>query len=261
MSAENVISVRDFSFAIGRKEILRDVSFSVRRGEYVSLIGPNGAGKTTLLKCLDRIYRGGNGEVSICGRALRHYSQRELARLVSYVPQPDGRLPPFTVEQFVTLGRYPYLSPFASVSRDDRAAVQAAMQRTGTTGFASRQLQTLSGGERQQVYIAAALAQGAEILLLDEPTAFLDYRHQAEIRTLLRAVNRQSGVTVLAVTHDVNTAALDSDRVVALTEGRMAFCGTREELMQSEVLARIYSTAFLLVPHPETHLPTVVPPR
>ena len=257
--SQPVISVRDFSFAIGGKDVLRQVSFCVQRGEYVSLVGPNGAGKTTLLKCLDRIHRGGSGEMTVCGRPLADYAQRELARHVSYVPQPDGRVPPFTVEQFVLLGRYPYLSPFSVIRREDRAAVRAAMQQTGTEGFASRLLQTLSGGERQQVYIAAALAQGAPILLLDEPAAFLDYRHQTEIRRLLRAVNRQQGVTVVAVTHDVNTAALDSDRVVALNAGQMVFCGTGAELMRPEVLQRIYDTSFLLVPHPETQLPTIVP--
>ena len=256
---EPVIAVRGFCFRLGQKQILRDVTFSVRRGEYLSIVGPNGAGKTTLLKCLDRIIGGGDGQIEILGRPLASYRQKELARHMSYVPQADGRVFPFTVEQFVTMGRYPYLSPFTSVSREDHQAVRDALQQTGTLEFADRLLDTLSGGERQKVYVAAALAQGASILLLDEPTTFLDYRHQAEIRGLLARANRDSGATVVAVTHDVNTAALESDRIVALRDGTVVFCGTPSELMRPDVLKKIYDTPLLLTQHPSVLLPVIVP--
>jgi len=258
-SNDTVITIRDLGVRVGRKDILRDVSFSVRRGQYLTVIGPNGAGKTTLLKCLDRIVGRWAGRIEVCGRALEDYRQRDLARLLSYVPQADGRGLPFTAEQFVLMGRYPYLSPFASITRHDRQVVQEVLQRTRTAEFAGRMLQTLSGGERQRVYIAAALAQQSEILLLEEPTTFLDYRHQAEIRELLAAVNRRSGVTIVAVTHDVNPAVLESDQVVALREGAVVFCGPPCELMRPDVLREIYGTEFLLVEHPHTRLPMVVP--
>ncbi len=257
--AEIAVDVRGFSFRLGRTQILHDVSFSVRVGEYLSIIGPNGAGKTTLLKCLDRILVGGTGEIDVLGRPLHSYRQRELAHRISYVPQADGRLFPFTVEQFVLMGRYPYLSPFSSVSSRDRDAVGEAMQMTGTAEFADRLLGTLSGGERQKVYIAAALAQGANVLLLDEPTTFLDYRHQKEIRDVLVRANAQSGVTIVTVTHDVNRAVLDSDRIVALREGRVVFSGRPREVMQPAVLRQIYQTQLLLVEHPGTKLPVIVP--
>jgi iron complex transport system ATP-binding protein len=130
---------------------------------------------------------------------------------------------------------------------------------TGTAEFASRRLETLSGGERQKVYIAAALAQGSDILLLDEPTTFLDYHHQAEVRDLLTRINRQCGVTIVAVTHDVNRAVLDSHRIVALKEGRVALCAEPAAIMRPEVLEQIYDTPFLLVDHPETSLPIIAP--
>ncbi len=256
---EAAIEVRNFSFRLATKEILRDVSLTVRRGEYFSIIGPNGAGKTTLLKCIDRILDGGSGEIRIFGRPLGSYRQKELARRISYVPQADARMFPFTVEQFVLMGRYPYLSPFSSAGREDRQAVREALEITATAEFADRMLGTLSGGERQKVYIAAALAQGAEVLLLDEPTTFLDYRHQIEIRDVLARANRRSGVTVIAVTHDVNRAALDSDRVMALREGAVAFCGPPGEVMNRGVLERIYGVPLLLVPHPHARLPVIVP--
>ena len=258
-SGEPVIAIRNFSFRLGKKPILRDITFSVCRGEYLAIVGPNGAGKTTLLRCIDRIVTGGTGQIEVLGRPLHAYRQKELARQVSYVPQADGRIFPFTVAQFVLMGRYPYLSPFSAVSRQDRQAVQEALEMTGTSEFAERLLDTLSGGERQKVYIAAALAQGASVLLLDEPTTFLDYRHQAEIRGLLARANRRSGVTIVAVTHDVNSAALESDRIVALREGMVAFCGPPGELMKPDVLQRIYGTALLLVDHPAAPFPVIVP--
>jgi iron complex transport system ATP-binding protein len=256
---ETVIEIRGFSFRLGGQQILRDVSFTVRRGEYLSIVGPNGAGKTTLLRCIDRILTGGVGEIRVCGRPLESYRQRELAKLVSYVPQADGRVFPYTVEQFVLMGRYPYLSPLSPVGKEDWQVVREALQRTDTLRFADRLLDTLSGGERQKVYIAAALAQGAGVLLLDEPTTFLDYRHQAEIEALLARANRQSGVTIVAVTHDLNQAALQSDRIVALREGSVEFCGPPREIMQPDVLQRIYGIVLLLASHPRAPLPMIVP--
>ena len=258
-AGEPAIEIRNFSFHLEKKQILRDVSFTVRRGEYLSIVGPNGAGKTTLLKCIDRILAGGAGEIRVFGRDLASYRQRELARRISYVPQADARVFPFTVEQFVLMGRYPYLSPCSSIGREDRRAVREALEMTGTTAFADRSLDTLSGGERQKVYIAAALTQGADVLLLDEPTTFLDYRHQVEIRDVLARANAESGVTIVAVTHDVNRAALDSDRIVAVRDGAVAFCGAPVELMAPEVLERIFHTPLLLVSHPQADLPVIVP--
>jgi len=259
-SATIAIAVRGFSYQAGPRTILNDVTFDVRQGEYLSIVGPNGAGKTTLLKCLQRIVTGGRGAVEIDGRPLGHYSQRRLALQLSYVPQADSRLPPFSVEQFVLLGRYPHVRPLSGFGKHDHQVARQALELTGTLDLASRRLATLSGGERQKVYIAAALAQEARILLLDEPTTFLDYRHQAEIRAVLARVNRQQGVTIVAVTHDVNTAAAESHRALALQAGRVVFSGPAAALMDAAVLQRIYGTPFLLVAHPQTGLPMVVPP-
>jgi len=253
------IDVRDFSFRIGAAEILRKVSFSVEEGEYLAIVGPNGAGKTTLVKCLDRIYTGGTGEIEVFGRPLASYRQKELARRISYVPQAEGDVGPFTVEQFVLMGRYPHLSPFATVRREDRRLVREMLETTAIAQFADRRLSTLSGGERQKVYIAAALAQGADVLLLDEPTTFLDYHHQAAVRDLLSALNKQSGVTVVTVTHDLNHAVLEADRIVALREGAVVFSGPPAEIMDEQVLARIYETPFVLVDHPQSDVPVIVP--
>jgi len=258
-AAEIVLEAKDFSLSLGGREILRQVSFRVERGAYVTIVGPNGAGKSTLLKCFDRLIEGGVGELAVCGVPREKYRQRELARLIAYVPQADGRQIPFSVEQFLLMCRYPYLSPFASVSKEDRRVVREAMDRTDTARFAERILTTLSGGERQKVYIAAALAQGSPIWLLDEPTTFLDYGRQSEILSLMTAANRRFGVTIVSVTHDLNHAVLETDRVVAMNDGRVAFNGPPAEIMRSAVLEEIYGTPLLLVDHPRAGVPMIVP--
>ena len=260
LNTDIMLEAREFSCRIGEKQVLRDVSFQIRRGEYVSIVGPNGAGKTTLLKALDRIMIGRiSGELDICATRWQDWKQSELAKLAALVPQADSRVIPFTVEQFLLMCRYPYMSPFATVKSDDRKVVREAMASTGTTVFARRRLDTLSSGERQKVYIAAALAQGASLWLLDEPTTFLDYHHQAEILSLVASANKEFDVTVVAVTHDLNHAVLESDRILALRDGRVAFYGAAELIMKPDVLERIYGSAQLLVDHPEAGLPMIVP--
>lgn len=254
-----IIQALNYSFGLGGKRILKDITFTVERGEYVSIIGPNGAGKTTLLKCLNGIYRGGIGDIGIKGKALRGYSPKESARLISYVPQADGRSSPFTVKEFVMMGRYPYSSPFSSPGRQDREAVAYALELTGTTAFAAHHLETLSGGERQKVFIAAALAQGAEIILLDEPTAFLDPKHQEQICRVLRRINRESGSTIITATHDINQAMLLSGRILALKEGVVLFWGLAEEIIRPGILQNLYEKTFQILVNPVTGRPFVVP--
>ena len=256
---EPVIDIEGFSFRIGRKQILRDISLSIDAGEYVSIIGPNGAGKTTLLRCIDRINLGGTGTIRINGRPIEEYSRVGLAKLISYVPQANGQRFPFTVHEFVMMGRYPHLSPFSSIKRADLEAVNRAMEQTGIEEFAERLLGTLSSGERQKVFIAAALAQEANILLLDEPVTFLDYKHQSEIQNLLKRINNKSKATIVSVTHDINCAALASSRIFAIKNGSIVFCGKPEEVMTNEVLEKVYDKPFLFAKHPESGRPVVVP--
>jgi iron complex transport system ATP-binding protein len=257
--SDSALAVRDLDVSIGAVAILRRVSLEVRAGEHVTIIGPNGAGKTTLLKAVMRIVPAAGGAIDVRGVPLARYTQRELAKVVSYVPQSDGRLLPFTAEEFVKMGRYPHLGPLSPLGAADLAAVERAMDQTNTSRYADRQLATLSGGERQGVLIAAALAQGASILLLDEPATFLDPKHQTEVYDLLGRVNRESGVTIVSVTHDVNAAALHADRVIAIGGGAVVFTGTPRELMTADELRRIYDTEFTLVAHPSSDVPVVVP--
>ncbi len=253
-----IIQIENLSIELSGNVILKEVSLSVNDGEYVSIIGPNGAGKTTLVKCLAGIYRDWSGNITIEGKLFAEYSSKELAKLQSYVPQAEGRTNPLTVAEFVTMGRYPHLSAFTTLNADDYAAIDEAIARAGLEPFRHRKMNTLSGGERQMAFIAAALAQGTKILLLDEPSTFLDYRHQAEVAAILKSACRENGITIVAVHHDINTAAACSDRICAIKEGAIIFSGTPEETANPRILENIYDTEFISAPSPHRPLPFVI---
>ncbi|MCU0858486.1 MAG: ABC transporter ATP-binding protein [Pontiellaceae bacterium] len=238
------IQIENLALELNGNPVLRGVSFSVTQGEYVSVIGPNGAGKTTLLRCLLGMYPY-SGSAQISEIECREYDSRALARQVSYVPQTHDIEFPLSVYEFVMMGRYPYLSALSPAQKSDEDAVERAMQITGTTQFKSRTLRTLSGGERQKVYMAAALAQETPIMLLDEPATFLDWRHQSEVMTLLKKINTECGTTILAVNHDLNSAAHWSDRILALKDGRVFASGTPDELIQPAPLEALFEIPFI----------------
>lgn len=255
----NMIDIAGLSLDLGGTQILKEISLSVEAGEYVSIVGPNGAGKTTLLKCLSRFFHVPRNCIQIAGKPLEKYHQKDLAKVVGYVPQADGWTAPFTVHEFVLMGRYPYLSPFTPPGEEDREAVRQALEETGMLAFSDRALHTLSGGERQTVSIAAAFAQGADILLLDEPATFLDPKHKSDVYALLARANQDRGITVISVTHDINDAVSTSRRIVALKAGEVAYCGDPAGFMHNEVLQEVYGKSFLFGKHPVTNLPIVVP--
>jgi len=240
----NTIQIKNLSLELSGARILNDVSFDVAQGEYISIIGPNGAGKTTLLRCLLGMYSY-SGSVQINGQECRIGNSRDLARRVSYVPQTHDIEFPLSVYDFVMMGRYPYLSPLSPAQKRDEVAVEQALQITGTAQFKKRTLRTLSGGERQKVYIAAAFAQETPIMLLDEPATFLDWKHQTDVMQLLKKINIECGATILAVNHDLNSAAHWSDRIVALKNGRTLFSGPPNELIQPAPLEQLFETVFI----------------
>ncbi|MEJ5341770.1 MAG: ABC transporter ATP-binding protein [Thermogutta sp.] len=256
-----ILAVRRLSFAIAGQTILENVSFELDRGEFVAIVGPNGAGKTTLLRCLALVYRNWQGEILWLGRPAKSVGQREWARFVAYLPQEERVDIPYTVEDFVLMGRYPHGSPFSPPSSQDIEAVREALELTGTWSFRHRVVRTLSGGERQRVMLAAVLAQQTPVLLLDEATTFLDFRHREEVQRLLEKINTQRQVAILAVTHDVNTAALFSHRIVALRDGQVIFDGPPATFMQESILQKVFGFRPLLVAHPHLGIPVIVPTR
>lgn len=254
-----MISVRNLTLCRGEKTLLDDVSFDVGEGEYLAVIGPNGAGKSTLLKCLDRILMQWSGEIFLNTTSLRQIAQKDLAKRIAYVQQSATAVFSFTVRQMVEMGRYPHLKPLTPISEADQQIVDEAMQAMKIEHLSDRHVDTLSGGEMQKVQIATALAQQADILFLDEPTTYLDYKHQSEIGRILRSLNQQQGKTIVEVTHDVNRAVLDATHVIALSSGKVVFDGNPKFLMEPENLRKIYEIDFQLADHPTLPLKIVVP--
>jgi iron complex transport system ATP-binding protein len=227
----------------GGRHVLRDVTVAVAAGEILAVVGPNGAGKSTwLLACLGLLPF--EGRIELDGRPLGSYTPRERARRMAYVPQADPRPIPFTAAEFVRLGRYPYWTGLRAPGRADAAVAREALALTDTARFADRAMSTLSGGERQRVHIAAALAQEPALLLLDEPTAFLDPRHQAETAALLGRLNRERGLGIVLVTHDLNLGAACAHRVLALRDGTVAYLGVADGFLHPGVLESLYEVPF-----------------
>jgi len=230
------------------RRIVGPIDLDVGAGECLIVLGPNGAGKTTLLRLLSGLLAPSAGEVAWRGAPYRDLSRRQLARRMAYVPQIRPARVPLTVEEVVLLGRYPHLGRLQLAPRpQDFAAVNAALAQVGIEELRRRPVDELSGGERQSVYIAAALAQEAEMLVLDEPTTHLDPRHQREVVSLLARIARGTARTVVAATHDLTFAALVADRLVALAAGRVAAIGTPAEILRPAVLEELFASRFRLV--------------
>lgn len=255
-----MLKVENFSFAFAEEPVLKNIGFMLNMGQYLSIIGPNGAGKSTLLKCLMRLHDRGRstGRIEVKGRPLEDYGQKELARIISYVPQAGGWTPPFTVMELLRLSRFPYATSTSGLNASDYEAVNQALELTGLKDMAKRYLKTMSGGERQKAYLAAALAQGAEIMLLDEPASFLDPRHAAELNALLRGLNRDRGLTMITVTHDLNHPLSLGGPVLVLKEGRLLFFGAPQELLAGRILEKAYQHEFFYLTHPHTGCPVIL---
>ena len=255
-----MLHIQQFSFALEGNFILENLSFTLAKGEYLSVIGPNGAGKSTLLKCLMRLHEQGvsQGEIRLNGRLLAEYDQRTLAALISYVPQAGGWIPPFTVEEMLRLSRYPYLSAGGVLRKTDLEAVEKALCLTDMQTLAPRRLASLSGGERQKAFVAAALAQETEIILLDEPASFLDPKHTAELNRLIRILNREHGITMLTVTHDLNHPLCMEGKILVLRHGRQLFFGQAREVLRENILEDAFSHRFICFQHPKTGRSTLL---
>jgi iron complex transport system ATP-binding protein len=242
-----LLELRDVAFAYPRPERRRArrfafdaVSFAVEAGEIFGIIGPNSAGKTSLLRLLTRVLTPARGDILLDGRSVGGLAHWELARHVAVVPQEAPRPFPFSVEQLVMMGRFPHGPGRFFETAEDAAIARQAMAATDTLALAALPLEELSGGERQRAMLARALAQQPRLLVLDEPTSHLDLRYQAETAELLRRLNRERGVTVLLVSHDLNLAGELCDRLLLLHEGRVARVGTPGEVLEPSLLERVF---------------------
>ncbi|MGC4096828.1 MAG: ABC transporter ATP-binding protein [Nitrospira sp.] len=246
--------------------ILDDLSFCVQTGDVVGVVGPNGSGKTSLLKVLARLMNPLQGRIDVFGQPLAAMTQQEVACVIGVVPQDTLQLFPFTVAETVLMGRFPHrphsrwAGGFGWESRDDIAISEHAMATMDVVHLAQRVVTDLSGGERQRTMIARALAQTPKILLLDEPTAFLDLQHQVEIGSVLRRLKEERGLTVVLVSHDLNLVSQYCDRLMLMDSGRMVRFGYPDEVIEPEVLETVYRCKVFVDQHPGSGLPRVTLP-
>jgi iron complex transport system ATP-binding protein len=237
-----IVQCENVSFAYGAIEALTEVSLAVNAGEVFGLLGPNGSGKSTLVRLMSGVVKPRTGQIVFAGRALSTYEREALARRIAVVPQEPRLELPFSVLEVVLMGRAPYLKRFGFEQARDLAVAQQAMEHTGVSALAHREIHELSGGERQRVILGRALAQEPQLLLLDEPTAFLDIKHQVEVYDLLKRLSRQQGLTVIAILHDLNLAALYCDHLALLKAGKVFSYGTPEQVLTYRNIKAVYDT-------------------
>lgn len=240
LAAPPLLEVSKLACGYEQRLVLREVDLKVAAGDFLGVIGPNGAGKSTLLRVLAGVLPPTAGQVLLLGRALREYRRREIARLLAVVPAPTTPVFSFTVREFVTMGRTPYLGRFQSESAEDRRVVEEALAAADLAPLGQRLITELSAGEWQRANVARALAQQPRLLLLDEPTAFLDLGHQREVFELLVDLNRTRGLTVICVSHDLNLAAEYCPRLAVLAEGTLYAEGRPEQVITAETIASVY---------------------
>lgn len=255
------LEARAITAGYDAKDAVRGVSIDAAPGEMVAIVGPNGAGKSTLLRVLAGTLRARHGEVRLFGRALDSYDRRSLARLVAVVAQESSVAFPFTVLEVVLMGRAPHLAPFRFESRRDLEIAHEALERLELLELAGRPIQELSGGERKRVFLARALAQEPKVLLLDEPTAFLDLKHISDIFLRFRQLCAGRRTAVLATLHDLNAAAAYADRILLMKDGEVVAYGGADSVLSEENLRRVYETQVYVGRNPATGTLAILPGR
>ena len=256
----SMLEIKGISCGYGKRIILHDVGFEVLKGEFVGVIGPNGSGKTTLMRAINGFLPLTRGAILLEGKGIQRIIRRDLATKVAVVTQAPEGVPPFSVEEFVLLGRIPHWGRLQLLeTKQDVEVAERVMVLTGIDHLRSRRMRELSGGERQLVFVARALAQEPHLLFLDEPTAHLDIGHQVQIMDLLRQLNRERSLTIVVVLHDLTLASLYCERLILLHEGRLHRIGLPTDVLTEGVIAEVYRTAVTVMETPISGRPIILP--
>jgi iron complex transport system ATP-binding protein len=252
-----LIQVDKVGYHYNHQWVIQKISFDVDQGELIGLIGPNGSGKTTLLKCMARLLNPQEGKVLWQGKSLSHFSPNKIARNMALVSQESSLIYSPTVLEAVLMGRYPYLKRFQLEGPKDFRLAEEAMDRTQIRPLEHRSLAELSSGERQRVYLARALCQDPKVLLLDEPTAFLDIQHQVGILDLIADLNLQRELTIVVATHDINLTAQYCQRLVLICQGRIETIGPPDQVIKEEIIEKVFKTRVMVDENPFTRTPRI----
>ncbi|EOW6929125.1 ABC transporter ATP-binding protein [Serratia marcescens] len=241
------------------KIIADDLSVAIPDGAFTVIVGPNACGKSTLLRALCRLLKPSAGEVMLDGKNISSFATKALARELGLLPQTSIAPDSITVADLVSRGRYPHQSLLKQWTQADKQAVVAAMAATNVGQLADRSVDELSGGQRQRVWVAMALAQQTPLLLLDEPTTYLDIAHQIELLDLFRQLNREHGQTLIAVLHDLNHACRYADHIIAMRDGKIVAEGKPAEIITAELVERVFGMPCMIIDDPLSHTPLVIP--
>ncbi|WP_189788114.1 ABC transporter ATP-binding protein [Streptomyces capitiformicae] len=259
MPPTNQLSTQGLDLRYGERLVVGGLDLTLPGGAVTAIVGPNACGKSTLLRGLSRLLAPTAGSVTLDGADIHRMSARALALRMGLLPQQPVTPEAITVEALVRLGRYPHQRLLSPWSAADQRAVDEALERTGTAALRDQPVDRLSGGQRQRAWIALALAQDTELLLLDEPTTFLDLRHQLDVLDLVAALHAEAGRTVVMVLHDLGQAARYADHMVVLKDGRLAAAGAPGEVLDADLVRSVFDVECRVIPDPETGTPLVVP--
>ncbi|MFE6589285.1 ABC transporter ATP-binding protein [Streptomyces sp. NPDC057781] len=259
MTASHTLATEDLALGYGDRAVIEGLDLTLAAGRITVIVGANACGKSTLLRAMSRLLVPRTGRVVLDGREVHRTPAKELARTLGLLPQSPVTPEGITVLDLVGRGRHPHQRAFARWTAKDDAAVAAALEATQTTDLMDRSVDELSGGQRQRVWIAMALAQQTDLLLLDEPTTFLDISHQIEVLDLLTDLNRTRGTTIVMVLHDLNLAARYADRLIALASGRLHAAGTTEDVMTEDTVRALYGMESRVIEDPVSGKPLVLP--
>jgi len=247
------------TLAYGKKIIAESLNVAIPDGHFTAIIGPNGCGKSTLLRTLSRLMTPTHGHVYLDGEEIQRYASKEVARRIGLLAQNATTPGDISVQELVARGRYPHQPLFSRWRQEDEEAVQNAMRATGVVNLANQSVDTLSGGQRQRVWIAMVLAQDTSIMLLDEPTTWLDISHQIDLLELLSELNRERGFTLAAVLHDLNQACRYATHLIAMRDGKIVAEGAPKEIVTPEFIEAVYGLRCMIIDDPVAHTPLVVP--
>lgn len=245
----------DVSVGYGDKSVVKNLQVEIPDKQITTIIGPNGCGKSTLLKAMTRIISYQSGSIVLDGESITRQNTKELARKLAILPQKPDSASGLTVGELVSYGRFPYQKGFGRLSKRDMEVIEWALEATGTTDFKYKSVDALSGGQRQRVWIALSLAQETNMIFLDEPTTYLDMAHQLEVMELLQKLNRDEGRTIVMVLHDLNQAARFADYIVAMKDGEIVKAGSSEDIIERNVLRKVFHIDADIIQHPQTNKP------
>ena len=247
------ISTKNLNISYGNLDIVKDLNLDIPKGKITTIIGSNGCGKSTILKTIARIIQAKSGDIFVNNINIKEQSPKDLAKVMAVLPQSPQAPSGLTVEELIAYGRFPHQKGFGKMKKEDEDIVTWALKSTGIEEFRERPMEALSGGQRQRAWIAMALAQQTEILILDEPTTYLDLAHQLEILKLLEELNRKQGTTIVMVIHELNNAARFADHMIGVKKGKVVCQGTAHEVMTKENLKELFNIDAEIVEDPRNN--------